>query len=72
MENNENFIETRSITLPKGCTLEIKITQELLDRIRYQFQIDKSETVTDDHMRMFIWGAVSTALDKAEKEMKDG
>ena len=65
---NLNFVETRHITLPKGGVLEIQMTQELLDRIKYQFGVDSTRSITDDHVRMFIWGTVNNAVDKAEQE----
>jgi hypothetical protein len=60
-------MQTRSITLPNKQTLEVQLTPPFLDRVADQFGILSSE-VSDDHIRMFIFGAFKSAIDKAENE----
>ena len=66
------IIETRVIKLPKGGELEVGMTQGLMDRIRYQFGLTSSQAIDDDHVRMFVWGSVNSAVDKAEHEVYNG
>jgi len=68
---NTQFVETRCVNLPKGGVLEIQLTQEILERIKYQFGLDSTQVITDDHVRMFLWGTVNSAVDKAEREAND-
>jgi len=67
-----NFTETRNVKLPQGGTLEIQLTEALLERIRYQFALGSAAYVDDDHLRMFIHGAIRGALDKVETEEHNG
>ena len=59
--------ETRMIKLPNGNALEVTLTQEFLIRVAKQFEIDVNK-VDDDHIRMFIFGALKNAIDKAQYE----
>lgn len=60
-------MEKKSIQLPQGGTLEVEMTPEFLSRVRAHFNLPAMNTVADDHIRMFIWGAFKNAIDKAEK-----
>lgn len=69
METEKLELNTvRSITLPKGGTMEVRMSEQLLDRVRRQFDISANVPVDDDHIRMFVHGAVLSAVLKAEKE----
>lgn len=57
--------ETKYISLPRGGVLEVQVTQSFLDRVRYQFGVPDTVPVSDDHIRMFIWGALNFAIEKA-------
>lgn len=59
---------TKFIDLPNGRTLEVEMVPEFLKKIRFHFDLKDNETVTDDHIRMFIWGAFNTALEKSQLE----
>lgn len=65
MSNSLVLGETKYIPLPRGGTLEIKMTEAFVDKVRYQFSIPVTEPVTDEHIRMFIWGALNFAIQKA-------
>lgn len=60
-------METRIISLPSKQTLEVQLTPAFLDRVASQFDVSLNE-VSDDHIRMFIFGAFRSAIDKAENE----
>lgn len=60
-------MEKKNITLPKGGTLEVDMTPEFLRAVRSHFNLPSMNTVSDDHIRMYIWGAFKNAIDKAEK-----
>jgi hypothetical protein len=51
---------TRTIALPKGGSLEVSMTPEFLNRVRKQFALSSDADVHDDHVRMFVWGAVNS------------
>lgn len=58
------IVETRSIET-RGGSLVIEMTQAFIDRIKSQFDLGLSEPVTDDHLKTYLWGAVSNAVEKA-------
>ena len=62
-------METRSITLPKGGTLEVTMSPEFLKAVRDHFKLDKQDNVHDDYIRMFIHGSVDSAITKAERAL---
>jgi len=67
-----DIIETRKIQTPDGV-LEVQMTQQFIDRAKQHFGLLASQSLEDDHVRMYVWGAVNTAVDKAEWEMnQDG
>lgn len=61
----EPIIETRNIETRAG-TMVVEMTQSFMDRVRLQFDLGARDLVTDDQVRMFVWGAVDGALKKAE------
>ena len=67
----DTLSETRNIALPRGGVLEVKMSEALYGRIRNHFGLSFEQKVNDDHIRMFIWGAVNNAVEKAERGVKD-
>jgi hypothetical protein len=61
--------ETRSIDLPAGGVLTVQLSPEFLSIVKKHFNVSE---VTDDHIRMFIWGAVDGAVTKAERQASQG
>ena len=59
-------MEKKIIHLPKGGNLELELTPEFLEAVAESFEISASSEVTDDHIRMFVYGAFKNALDKAQ------
>jgi hypothetical protein len=59
-------METRIIHLPKGGDLEVQLTSRFLDAVATAFEIPSPAEVTDDHIRMYVYGAFKNALDKAQ------
>jgi hypothetical protein len=59
-------METRTIQLPKGGDLEVQLTPKFLDLVAQAFEISSPAKVTDDHIRMYVYGAFKNALDKAQ------
>jgi len=66
METQESMIK-KNIPLPKGGSLEVDVTQKFLDVVRSHFEVPNEQQVSDDHIRMYIWGALKNAVDKAER-----
>jgi hypothetical protein len=62
------MLEKKNILLPKGETLEVEFSHEFSEIIKEHFCLSSKEEISDDHVRMYIWGAFKNALDKAEKE----
>lgn len=58
--------QVRFIPLPKGEVLELTIHPGFLDRVRAHFGMSPDQDVDDDHLRMFVYGAFKTAIDKVE------
>ena len=59
--------EIRTIKLPgdRGI-LEVTMTPQFITELRKRFMLADDQPVEDDHIRMFVWGAVKNAIDKAE------
>ncbi len=62
-----NVVETRRITLPRGGELVVDVLPGFYDHVRKQFNLSSSERPSDDHVRMFYFGAVKNAVDKDER-----
>jgi hypothetical protein len=60
-------ITKKYISLPKGGILEVDASPKFLEIVRKQFNLNAQQRVSDDHIRMYIWGAFNNAMDKAEK-----
>lgn len=58
--------ETRKIMLPKGGELEVKLSTEFLWKVSQHFGLHVNE-ITNDYIRMFVWAATKTAVEKAER-----
>lgn len=56
----------KNIQLPNGGTLEVDVTPEFLNIVRNHFNLPAMNTVADDHIRIYIWGAFKNAVDKAD------
>ena len=63
----QQFIETRQISLPRGGVLEVQMTQVMINKIRQHFSLGPAQYLEDDHVRMFFWGTVNDAVSKAEQ-----
>lgn len=61
----ENSIK-KLIPLPKGGTLEVDATPQFLDAVARQFNLSSPSEVSDDYVRMYVWGALKNAIDKEE------
>jgi hypothetical protein len=69
MENQTiNFVDSRVIRLPNGNELRIDLTNVITNKIRETFNLG-SERLTDDHVRMFLWGAINNAISKEEANL---
>jgi len=66
MIDPSKLVETRRIMTPKGAILEIDMTNEFLVKVRQHFMLSEKENPSDDQLRMFVFGTVKTAIDKAE------
>jgi hypothetical protein len=69
--NEPAFVDVRKIPVRDGDVLEISMTQEFIDLLRRHFELSSDQPVIDDHVRMYLFGAVGGAVDRAEREMHD-
>lgn len=58
----------KNIALPKGGTLEVDVTPQFLDVVCSHFKLSSTNSVSDEHIRMYVWGAFKNAIEKAERE----
>jgi hypothetical protein len=65
------IVETRHIKLPQGGVLDVELTQDGIDRLKQHFGVFGDQPLDDDHVRMYVYGALDNAVSKAEREMKD-
>jgi hypothetical protein len=59
-------MEKRNVSLPSGHTLEVDIMPGFYERVRQHFSMSSEERVSDEHIRMFVFGVVKSAVDKCE------
>ncbi len=59
-------MEQRNIRLPNGKILEVEFKSGFLDKIRESFSLESDAKVTDEHIRMFFYGSLKTAVEKDE------
>jgi hypothetical protein len=62
-------METRNIKLPNGAMLEIEATERFYEAIRFEYSLDENTVITDDHIRLFVHGTMTNAVDRAAKEV---
>ena len=62
-------MEKRNVQLSNGSTLEIEASERFYEAIRFEYKLDKSSEITDDHIRTFVYGTVNTAVQNAEKQL---
>tara|TARA_R110001599_G_scaffold21341_4_gene80081 strand:+ start:1864 stop:2067 length:204 start_codon:yes stop_codon:yes gene_type:complete len=62
-------MEKRNIELPNGSMLEVEATERFYEAIRFEYSLDKNATISDDHIRMFVYGTMNNAVAEAEKEI---
>mgnify|MGYP003677544580 CR=1 FL=1 len=60
-------MKTKIIKLPKGGDLEVSITKKFLTVVSNHFDLNDIDDVTDDHIRMFVYGSFKNAIDTADK-----
>jgi hypothetical protein len=58
----------KNIALPKGEVLQVDMSDRFFDVVKEHFALSSIDEVNDDHIRMYVWGALKNAIDKAEKE----
>ena len=56
-------MEKRVIALKNDSTLDVQYSPDFLMKIRAHFNLPESQEVTDDHIRMFIYGSFKHAID---------
>ena len=59
-------MEQRNIRLPNGKILEVEFKAGFLNKIREAFDIPEDQVVTDDHIRMFFYGSLKSAIDSTD------
>ena len=62
------IVENRDIVLPKGGVLQVSMTQQFIEKVQTHFGLGKAIKPSDEHVRMFIFGATKSALDSVETE----
>jgi hypothetical protein len=62
-------MEKRNVKLPNGNILEIEATERFYEAIRFEYNLDENVEITDDHIRLFVHGTMTNAVDKAAKEV---
>lgn len=61
------IVETRLVPLLDGSTLTFEMTQPFIDTLRQHFGLFAHERVEDEHLRMYLHGAVDGAVKKVER-----
>lgn len=64
-----SIVEVRKFKISDDQVLEIEMTQLFIDRVRQHFGLFGDQPLEDDQVRMYVLGAVNTAVTKAEAEI---
>ena len=59
-------MKRKTISLPKGGDLDFQFDDDFLKKLQEHFELDSEQEVTDDHIRMFVFGSLKNAVDKAQ------
>jgi len=65
------YVDKRMIELPRGGLLEVEMTELFIRKLMKHFELESKNDLTDDHIRMFVWGSLNSAVEKAEKELNE-
>tara|TARA_Y100000310_G_C20600490_1_gene772754 strand:+ start:219 stop:443 length:225 start_codon:yes stop_codon:yes gene_type:complete len=65
-------MEKRIIKLPSGGDLEVDFSPKFIIALKKHFNLCDDEEVSDDHIRMFIYGSTKSAVEKVEIEQAHG
>jgi len=65
------FTETREIPVRDNNVLEVKMTQKFIDRVRARCGLSADQPLENDHIRMYLFGAINTAVARAELGMQE-
>tara|TARA_R110001592_G_scaffold225648_2_gene481636 strand:- start:354 stop:548 length:195 start_codon:yes stop_codon:yes gene_type:complete len=60
-------MKTKIIKLPKGGNLEVSMTKKFLNVVSNHFKLSCESDVTDEHIRMFVYGSFKNAIDTVDK-----
>lgn len=63
-----DVVETRKITVKDGQVLEVEMSQKFIERLRQHFVLSTEEPLEDEHVKLYVFGAMNTAVNKAENE----
>ena len=59
-------MEKKDIEVPRGGILNLEYTEEFMSLVREWAHLEPEETITDYHVRMYIYGAMKNAIDKED------
>ena len=63
-----DFAETRTIELPGGDMLEVQMTEIFIDKLVLYYGLDSKDDLTDNHVRLFMWGSLNSLAKKKESK----
>lgn len=66
--DKQNFSNACDIDLPNGGSMNIQMTDELIERIKKRFKLDKSAMVSDKHVVKFFFDACDDAITNSENK----
>jgi hypothetical protein len=61
-------MKTRDIRLRDGTNMQIDLTEQFEAAVRKQFSLPDGVEIEDSYIKMYFYGALKNALDKAEKK----
>jgi hypothetical protein len=71
MSETPPIVEVRKIVLKENWVLEIEMTQPFIDRLRQHFGIFGEQPLLDEHVKNYVLGVATTAVEKAEREVTE-
>lgn len=59
------------IKLPNGNTLEVDMKPGFLEAVASSLGLQRACDVSDDHIRLYLFGTLKSAIDRAENEHRN-
>jgi hypothetical protein len=65
MQSQDSKLQNTFIS--KSKNLEVEVTPKFVEIVKKYFNLPSSDEVSNEHIKLYVMGALKTAVDRAEK-----